>query len=496
MNENCAIFLDIRTHLWEKHDEGIQEVSFKAIHSCSRTTMCNINVNIYNQMISNNKQLLVLAAVWIVSCASIVDALANRKPFPIAPPVTASVYAETLPTLYTSNLVYDFADVVKGIRDEDFVVESPESFPIQDMSVFKEASLDFSDINEGKGLSLSQIYDFLRHNVAAMELICKDCLQDLKNYFESPCGCNNESGGGPASEVYLTCFRSIQREVSCVYGIVNDTCKKQVMVVFRGSQLEGRDWRTNADYRLEPMTTPSLVADKMNGKLKERVLVHRGFYGYLFDNENIEREQRYKRILKDIEPLFEDEEGYSLYITGHSLGGALAHMMSFQIAGAGEEAAFVPRPVNCITFAAPMSGTNGFRAAYEQMEQDKLLRSLRVNNVEDIVPSLFPISIGVGKRRLFRHTGMNLRLKKRGKGILIEHSSKNSMAKAVRNSMFGKSIVGSLLRYHKVHTYLERIERRQEALEATTLDELYQDTLHVGNYFHEGKMCEKCKDEE
>ena len=62
--------------------------------------------------------------------------------------------------------------------------------------------------------------------------------------------------------------------------------------------------------------------------------------------------------------------------------------------------------------------------------------------------------------------------------------------------MFGKSIVGSYLRYHKPHTHLERIERRQEALEATTLDELYQDTSHVGNYFHEGKMYEKCKDEE
>lgn len=445
---------------------------------------------------NNNKQLLVLVAVWIVSCASIVDALANRKPFPIAPPVTACVYAETLPTLLNSDLVYDFANVVKGVRDKDFVVESPESFPIQDWSVYKEASLDFSDINEGKGLSLSQIYDFLSHNAAAMELISKDFLQDLKNYFESPCGCNNESGGGPASEVYLTCFRSIQREVSCVYGIINDTCKKQVMVVFRGSAFEGRDWRTNANARLVQMTTPSLVADKMNGKLKERVLVHGGFYGYLFDNENIEREQRYKRILKDIEPLF--EEGYSLYITGHSLGGALANMLSFQIAGAGEEAAFVPRPVNCITFAAPMSGTSGFRAAYEQMEQDKLLRSLRVNNREDLVPSLFPISMGVGKRRLFKHTGMNLRLKKRGRGILIEHSSKAGVATAVRNNVLGKRIVGSFAfkSYHLLPSHLKRIKRRQEALEATTLDELYQDTSHVGNYFHEGKMYKESKDEE
>jgi hypothetical protein len=57
--------------------------------------------------------------------------------------------------------------------------------------------------------------------------------------------------------------------------------KKQIIITFRGSlKLDGgtRDWRTNFYARAEELRTPKVIQDKMEGKLKERVLVHKGFY--------------------------------------------------------------------------------------------------------------------------------------------------------------------------------------------------------------------------
>jgi len=39
------------------------------------------------------------------------------------------------------------------------------------------------------------------------------------------------------------------------------------------------------------------------------------FSDYLFNNKRVDGDQRYDRILEDIEPLM--EEGYSFYVTGH-----------------------------------------------------------------------------------------------------------------------------------------------------------------------------------
>ena len=47
----------------------------------------------------------------------------------------------------------------------------------------------------------------------------------------------------------------------------------------------------------------------------------------------------------------------------HSLGGALAALFSFKLAGGDEKD--IPKPVTCVTWAAPFTGSNNFRIAYE-----------------------------------------------------------------------------------------------------------------------------------
>ena len=65
------------------------------------------------------------------------------------------------------------------------------------------------------------------------------------------------------------------------------------------------------------MQTPDKIKDKMKGRLKERILVHRGFYHYLFDNEHRRGEQQYDQLISDIRHSLNGEEGYSIYVTGH-----------------------------------------------------------------------------------------------------------------------------------------------------------------------------------
>ena len=47
----------------------------------------------------------------------------------------------------------------------------------------------------------------------------------------------------------------------------------------------------------------------------------------------------------------------------HSLGGALASMLAFELAGRDED--WIPKPVNCVTYASPFNGSSGFRDAFE-----------------------------------------------------------------------------------------------------------------------------------
>ncbi len=65
------------------------------------------------------------------------------------------------------------------------------------------------------------------------------------------------------------------------------------------------------------METPKKIKEKMEGPLQKHLLVHKGFYNYLFDNNKIRGQQRYDNIISDIREALKDEEGYSIYVTGH-----------------------------------------------------------------------------------------------------------------------------------------------------------------------------------
>jgi len=216
---------------------------------------------------------------------------------------------------------------------------------------------------------------------------------------------------------------------------------------------------------------------------------------YLFNNAREKGQQKYDEILDDLKDLM--EEGYSVYVTGHSLGAALATMFAFAIAGGGEETDFIPRPISCITFAAPFLGTNSFREAFEQEEKDGLIRSLRVTVAEDPVPTVPFVSISSFLKpfpRAMKHCGINLVLPK-GAGVYsVAHSSLDGavsgLSRKLKNSPLTK--VGPFIekgaKYHLTPMYHERLLEVEGNLEELTIDGLYKDKTVVAKDFLEGEL--------
>lgn len=268
----------------------------------------------------------------------------------------------------------------------------------------------------------------------------------------------------------------MQAKISCVYGIVKDTFSKKIIITFRGS-VSAVDWGTNLSANVVPMKTPGLIRDALTGSDKDRILVHEGFHDYLFDNNRIAGQQVYDRIIEDIKPLLTMEEApYGVYVTGHSLGAALSQLFSFQLAGDRQVAAWMPKPITCISFAAPRQGASGYRAAVEQEEKMGLIRMLRINNEDDIVPTLPPWSLGwPWQRSLMKHVGINLRLGADGYSIM--HTSSVGFSNAFSNNILKFEDRHSLPLHHN------RMDMNYDDFSTIMIDDLYKNTTIVSEKF-------------
>jgi hypothetical protein len=403
-----------------------------------------------------------------------------------APPVTVSLYDEAVRAFYPAVVVRGVTEIIQMAKDKKLDLDIPKEFHEKNLGRFLEESMDLTEFNNGNGLSFYEMDLLVEHNKEALlkefdESVFQTVVEKMREAFVNLDEGKLHLGKG----IFLTHHRAIQRRVTCVYNVVKDTTSKRIIVSFRGSAgflFSTRDWQTNLDACVVALETPALVKDKMEGILKERVLVHRGFYNYLFDNEKTRENgpQRYDKIVADIKAAINGEEGYSVYITGHSLGGALATMLSFALAGAdGPEYDAIPRPITCITFAAPFIGTKGTKIATEHMEKAGLLRSLRMCHPEDIVPTLPFVSMC--RHQLMKHVGINVRIG--GSGFRIEHSSRANFLTALRNSMFKP--VWCVYRWHNLSFHEGRFAREAKELKKLTLDGLYKDPKIVSPEFAE-----------
>ena len=135
-----------------------------------------------------------------------------------------------------------------------------------------------------------------------------------------------------------------------------------------------------------------------------------------------------------------DYSGYDLFITGHSLGGGLAQLLAFVLAGSKESKDFVPTPVKAISFASPCVGDKHFYKKYLEFEKEGKLRHLRVSNEGDVVACV--PSVG------YRQTGLNLH---GVPGRMIQVKYRNNKKSSLLQ--FGLSFVSK----HSLNSYSERL---------------------------------------
>ena len=148
----------------------------------------------------------------------------------------------------------------------------------------------------------------------------------------------------------------------------------------------------------------------------EDVDVHAGFTNYLFKKPSRRDENtKYEQILDVLEEVYaykapgRDYSNYEMYVTGHSLGGALTQLLAFTLSGSPRAQSFLPakKPVTAISYASPDCGTKGYLKKFTELEKENKLRHIRVSNNGDAVPIL--LSTGTFWAS-FKQPGVNVHL--------------------------------------------------------------------------------------
>lgn len=159
------------------------------------------------------------------------------------------------------------------------------------------------------------------------------------------------------------------------YIITKSEIKKRIYIVFRGTE-SLYDWY----YDLSVFKTYLK---------KQKVYVHSGFYKQLMcDNE-------YNNILNVVKEQLKLHQEYELYVTGHSLGGALSTLCGFLLSYE------VKSKINIISFASPRVGDSRWRKVFDSRAN---LHHYRITNRRDIVTAT-PMA-------WYKHVGDNIRIKK------------------------------------------------------------------------------------
>ncbi len=161
------------------------------------------------------------------------------------------------------------------------------------------------------------------------------------------------------------CERLIDEEAGTAGAVL--ASPDLIVIVFRGTE-DLLDWRTNM----------RLAWTVLQGGVK----VHTGFFGAYKPIRTL--------LFEKVRELIE-EKPRPVYITGHSLGGALAVMATAELANH-DEAAVRDSLAACYTFGCPKAGDRTF-------DQYVKVPLYRITNGVDLVPAVPPILTG------YKHAG-------------------------------------------------------------------------------------------
>jgi len=316
--------------------------------------------------------------------------------------------------------------------------------------------------------------------------------------------------GGVGSSV-MTVVGDSNNLTELVYAVGINSVEERITLTFRGS-VTTTDWMMDAKYWIIQAPDPRRFNhNASDGSDGGNVGIHQGYYKYLFGDSQ-EKPSRYAEIMDHIEDLFKDPDRktYKLYVTGHSMGGALATLFGFYAAGSPS----LPLPVTVVSVASPRVGNINFARTFVELESQGKLRHLRIANRHDpitlvpIVSSKPPSSMAYkasatlgflaklittgnaedgeeGEGKVYYHTGMEMTLFEKGTACTLSYSGarlisglKNPDADDVASNKSEKTKAKLRqlgLSYHFGNCYSKRMALAGPDLKDLTLNNLYRE---------------------
>lgn len=230
-----------------------------------------------------------------------------------------------------------------------------------DVTNEKLAAQDGLVLDEKKAQEMKELFSTAESAMEAWAMLATSLGQPsfIKSEFEKICFLDNDT-----TDTQVAIWR--------------DSSRRRLVVAFRGT--EQTKWK---DLKTDLMLVPAgLNPERIGGDFKQEVQVHSGFLS-AYDSVRIRIISLIKHAIGYIDDHGESPLKWHVYVTGHSLGGALATLLALELSSS-QLAKRGAISVTMYNFGSPRVGNKRFAEVYNQKVKD----SWRVVNHRDIIPTV------------------------------------------------------------------------------------------------------------
>jgi Lipase (class 3) len=214
------------------------------------------------------------------------------------------------------------------------------------------------------------------------------------------------------------------------------------------------------------------------------MLVHRPFLEFMNKptEDPTDRVGRTKKeqVLSAVKEVLRDHPKYKIYLTGHSMGAALATLTSYYLATDVDDFAktgkrsIIPKPITCINFASPRIGDGNFLDAVQVLERSGRLRICRFVNEKDLICVMPTMN--------YKHVGFMIKMDREERKLQVGYPKFNESwgrwwDRAVAMSW---PAAFNLTYDHSAGEYGRRVEVHKQQLEKKFLSKMYRDETRIG----------------
>ncbi|KAK6255052.1 hypothetical protein SCA6_016357 [Theobroma cacao] len=223
------------------------------------------------------------------------------------------------------------------------------------------SSLDGSVLDEKKAEEMKELFATAESAMEAWAMLATSLGHPsfIKSEFEKICFLDNAT-----TDTQVAIWR--------------DSARRQLVIAFRGT--EQARWK---DLRTDLMLVPAgLNPERIDGDFKQEVQVHSGFLS-AYDSVRIRIISLLKTSIRYIDETTKPLRRWQVYVTGHSLGGALATLLALELSSS-QLAKHGAISVTMYNFGSPRVGNRRFAEVYNEKVKD----SWRIVNHRDIIPTV------------------------------------------------------------------------------------------------------------